>query len=245
MHSNQYTLIYAAVLSVLTAIVLAAAAEGLKSAQEANIALEKKANILRAVRFDSPERQAIEREYREHVREMVLSAAGGELPGVRPDEVDLKEELARQPADRRLPLYVYSGKNGRSYYIIPMRGVGLWGPIWGYVSLESDFNTVYGAFFDHKGETPGLGAEIAEQPFQQQFQGKKIRDDRQQFVSVSVVKKTDKISVGDQHRVDAISGGTITSRGTDAMLKNCIAPYLPYFDKISRNIAQKRRDPAL
>ena len=108
--------------------------------------------------------------------------------------------------------------------------MGLWGPIWGFVSLESDFNTVYGAYFDHKGETPGLGAEIAEEPFQHQFEGKKIMEDGK-FVSVNVLKTTYKSPLGPEHRVDAISGGTITSNGTDEMLKNCLAPYVSYFEK--------------
>ncbi len=115
-----------------------------------------------------------------------------------------------------------------------MRGVGLWGPIWGYISLESDFNTVHGAFFDHKGETPGLGAEIAEKSFQQQFEGKKIYNNDNSFVSVNVMKAAEKSELDPVNRVDAISGGTITSKGTDAMLKNCIEPYLAYFGKIKK-----------
>ncbi len=234
MHSNQYTLIYAAVLSVITAIVLAVAAEGLKPAQEANIALDKKSNILRAVRLAYDERTQIENTYAERVQEMVINAAGEPVSGVKTTDIDLKEEVAKTPENRRLPLYVYTEKEGKKYYIVPLRGTGLWGPIWGYISLQDDFDTVYGAFFDHKGETPGLGAEIAELPFQQQFQGKKIMSNEGQFVSVNVVKKTDKVSFGNEHRVDAISGGTITSRGTDAMLKNCTAPYLAYFEKIKK-----------
>ncbi|NBB19827.1 NADH:ubiquinone reductase (Na(+)-transporting) subunit C [Runella sp. CRIBMP] len=234
MHSNQYTLIYAAVLSVITAIVLAVAAEGLKPAQEANIALDKKSNILRAVRLAYDERTQIENTYAERVQEMVINAAGEPVSGVKTTDIDLKEEVAKTPENRRLPLYIYTEKEGKKYYIVPLRGTGLWGPIWGYISLQDDFDTVYGAFFDHKGETPGLGAEIAELPFQQQFQGKKIMSNEGQFVSVNVVKKTDKVSFGNEHRVDAISGGTITSRGTDAMLKNCTAPYLAYFEKIKK-----------
>ena len=231
MHSNRYTLIYATVLSVITAIVLAVAAEGLKPAQEANIALDKKSNILRAVRLSYTERGQIETTYAERVQEIVLDGTGKPLSGVTTSEIDLKEEVAKAPKERRLPLYVFTEKDGKKYYIVPLRGVGLWGPIWGYISLQDDFNTVYGSFFDHKSETPGLGAEIAELPFQQQFQGKKIMSEEGQFVSVNVVKKTDKVSYGNEHRVDAISGGTITSRGTDAMLKNCTAPYLAYFEK--------------
>ncbi|GAA4404244.1 Na(+)-translocating NADH-quinone reductase subunit C [Nibrella viscosa] len=235
MHSNRYTLIYAAVLSVLTAVVLAVAAEGLKPAQEANVALDKKSNILRAVRFSSEQRTDIEREYNTRIQEVVVDANGSEKAGIRAAAIDLKDEIGKTPEKRNLPLYVYSAEGGKTYYIVPVRGVGLWGPIWGYVSLEDDFNTIYGTYFDHKGETPGLGAEIAELPFQQQFQGKKIMSEDNQFISVNVVKKSEKSAVGTEHRVDAISGGTITSRGTDAMLKNCIAPYMAYFQKKKAN----------
>lgn len=234
MHSNRYTLIYATVLSVITAIVLAVAAEGLKPAQEANIALDKKSNILRAVRLAYTERGQIENTYAERVQEMVLDGTGKPLSSVTTAEIDLKEEVAKAPQERRLPLYVFTEKDGKKYYIVPLRGVGLWGPIWGYISLQEDFNTVYGSFFDHKSETPGLGAEIAELPFQEQFQGKKIMSDEGQFVSVNVVKKTDKVNYGNEHRVDAISGGTITSRGTNDMIKNGTAPYLAYFEKVKK-----------
>jgi Na+-transporting NADH:ubiquinone oxidoreductase subunit C len=233
-HSNRYTLIYATVLSVITAIVLAVAAEGLKPAQEANIALDKKSNILRAVRLAYTERAQIENSYAERIQEMVLDATGKPLSGVTTSEIDLKEEISKAPQQRRLPLYIFTEKDGKKYYIVPLRGVGLWGPIWGYISIQEDFNTVYGSFFDHKSETPGLGAEIAELPFQAQFQGKKIMSDEGQFVSVNVIKKTDKVSYGNEHRVDAISGGTITSRGTNDMIKNCTAPYLAYFEKIKK-----------
>jgi Na+-transporting NADH:ubiquinone oxidoreductase subunit C len=91
---------------------------------------------------------------------------------------------------------------------------------------------VYGSFFAHKSETPGLGAEIAEPAFQEQFRGKKIMGTNNAFVSVHVVKKAAKFDLGNEHRVDGITGGTITSNGTDKMLKVCIEPYLPYFEKL-------------
>lgn len=235
MHSNRYTLLYAAAISIVTAIILAVTSEGLKPAQQANVALDKQSTILRSVRFESTERKAIESTYAERVQELVLNSAGDVVEGVSPNVVRLKDEVNKAPEKRQLPLYIYSGDGGSKYYIIPTYGVGLWGPIWGYVALESDLNTVYGATFDHKGETPGLGAEISEAFFQEQFQGKKIMSESNQFISVNVVKPTDKVSFGDEHRVDGISGGTITSRGTDAMLKNCIEPYLAYFEKLKSN----------
>ncbi len=234
MHSNSYTLLYAAAISVITAIILAVTSEGLKPAQEANVALDNKSNILRSVRIASTDRATIENTYNAQVQELVLNSAGEVLPEVSARAVRLKDQINQAPEKRELPMYIFTAEGGKKYYIVPVRGVGLWGPIWGFIALEGDFNTVYGAFFDHKGETPGLGAEIAEKPFQEQFQGKKIMDDNNQFVSVNVVKKTDKVSYGDEHRVDGISGGTITSRGTDAMLKNCIEPYLTYFEKLKK-----------
>lgn len=243
MHSNRYTLIYAGVLSIITAIVLTVAAEGLKPAQVANIALDKKSNILKAVRLSFTKGQEIENAYAKGIQEVVLNSAGEVLTGLKINDIDLKKELSKPVKDRHLPLYIYTAQDARKYYIVPLRGVGLWGPIWGYISLQDDLNTVYGAFFDHKSETPGLGAEIAEIPFQQQFQGKKIISEQGQFVSVNVVKKTDKLNLSDEHRVDAISGGTITSKGTDAMLKNCTAPYLAYFEKIKNGSPSNQQAP--
>lgn len=234
MHSNRYTLLYASGLSIVTAIVLAVAAEALRPAQEANVALEKKANILRSVRLDFSDRQQIEQTYAERVRELVVDGTGRVVDGASVNDLDAEAALPSDPSQRRMAVYVYTHDDGRPYYVVPLRGTGLWGPIWGYVSLADDFDTVYGAYFDHKGETPGLGAEIAEAPFQKQFEGKKIRSTDGQFVSVRVLKAADKTPVGAEHRVDAISGGTITSRGTDDMLRDGIAPYLPYFDQLKK-----------
>lgn len=231
MHSNRYTFIYAIVLSVITAVLLAFASEGLKPFQDANIALDKKTSILRAVRVTDTERAAIEKIYAERVKALVVNNKGEELSGVTTDEIVLKDELAKPVDQRRLPLYIYTGDDGKKRYVVPLQGVGLWGPIWGYISIEEDFNTVYGAFFGHKSETPGLGAEIAEAPFQQQFQGKKIMGNDNNFVSVHVMKKATKSDIGPEHRVDGISGGTITSNGTDKMLKEWLEPYLGWFGK--------------
>ena len=111
-----------------------------------------------------------------------------------------------------------------------MVGSGLWGPIWGFIALESDCNTIFGASFDHKSETPGLGAEIRESFFEDAFIGKKILDQNNQFVSVDVVKGG--AEAGSYHQVDGITGGTITSDGVTNMLKSDLEVYNNYFDKI-------------
>lgn len=113
-----------------------------------------------------------------------------------------------------------------------MAGKGLWGPIWGYVAFDKDLNTVSGASFAHKGETPGLGAEISQAPFQQQFVGKRIFDEQNEFVSVRVVKPGMVDPGNVYYAVDGISGGTITSRGVDEMIDRTIKVYVPYFKAI-------------
>ena len=112
-------------------------------------------------------------------------------------------------------------------YVIPLRGSGLWGPIWGYVSLNDDFNTIYGAIFDHQGETPGLGAEITTDAFQDDFKGKTIFNEDGEFVSLIVAKAGE--NAPQQHKVDAISGGTITSKGLQDMLYDDLSAYLDFF----------------
>ena len=115
-------------------------------------------------------------------------------------------------------------KEGEIYYIIPLQGNGLWGPIWGYVSLKEDINTVYGATFDHKAETPGLGAEINTPVFEDQFKGKQMLDSNLSFVGIDV-RKGDASS---EYEVDGISGGTITSDGVEAMILDCVKAYVPF-----------------
>lgn len=236
MHSNKYTFLYAIGISVITAVVLAFASEGLRPRQEANIELDRKTSVLRSVHITTTDRDSIEMIYAQRVQAIVIDGTGKELTSMTPVDVVLKDELAKPGQARVLPLFIYTGADNDKKYIIPMQGVGLWGPLYGYISLEDDFNTVYGAYFSHKSETPGLGAEIAEAPFQNQFRGKKIMSEDNHFISVNVIKPSAKFSYGPQHRVDAISGGTITSTGTDAMLKNAIEPYLVYFNKLKKEI---------
>ncbi|MBN1950199.1 MAG: NADH:ubiquinone reductase (Na(+)-transporting) subunit C [Bacteroidales bacterium] len=127
---------------------------------------------------------------------------------------------------RHLPVYIVE-KEGKTYYVFPMQGKGLWGPIWGFISVEDDLNTVYGAVFDHKSETPGLGAEISQDFFEQMFRGKLLFQDKL-FKSISVVKGG--AAPDDVYGVDAISGGTITSKGVEAMIYDCLVDYTNFFE---------------
>ncbi|MBL7978529.1 MAG: NADH:ubiquinone reductase (Na(+)-transporting) subunit C [Bacteroidetes Order II. Incertae sedis bacterium] len=235
MHSNNYTFAFAAILTVIAAVLLAFASEGLRPQQEANVALEKRSDILRAVHAKPTNPNEVVTYYTQNVAELVINAKGETISGLKAFDLALKDEYEKPENERQLPLYVYTGKDGKKYYVVPLHGVGLWGPIWGYVSVKDDFKTVYGAVFDHKGETPGLGAEISTDMFQKPFEGKTIVDEQNNFVSVRVVKKGQKVEAGPAHMVDAISGGTITSNGVDAMLSKCLKPYLPYFEKLTSN----------
>ena len=140
----------------------------------------------------------------------------------------MKIEQRKPLEDQNLPVFVAANDKGENLIILPLEGKGLWGPIYGYISFLPDLNTIYGVTFDHKGETPGLGAEINTPWFESQFAGKKIFEgDR--FVSVKVLKSNEKPV--EDHSVDAISGGTITSKGLEAMLYDCIRKYEDFLKK--------------
>ncbi|MCG8373185.1 MAG: NADH:ubiquinone reductase (Na(+)-transporting) subunit C, partial [Balneolales bacterium] len=141
--------------------------------------------------------------------------------------VDLKKEHAKPVAEQKLPIFECE-IDGKVKYIIPLRGSGLWGPIWGYMSVEDDMNTIYGANFDHEGETPGLGAEISTSMFEEPFKGKKLFDGNGKFVSILVAKASEKAPI--EHKVDGISGGTITSKGLEKMLKDDLSAYKAFFN---------------
>ena len=143
--------------------------------------------------------------------------------------IDLGDELKKDIKDQKLPLYVSTLEDSSKCFIIPLRGKGLWGPIWGYIALKNDINTVYGAVFAHKSETPGLGAEINQGFFQEPFRNKKIFNENNEFVSITVKKGG--APEGSLHDVDGISGGTITSDGVTDMLKERVGRYLPYLEK--------------
>ncbi|MGQ1786559.1 MULTISPECIES: NADH:ubiquinone reductase (Na(+)-transporting) subunit C [unclassified Saccharicrinis] len=223
---NLYTVLYAVVMVVVVAAVLALVATGLKEKQDKNVEVAKKIDLLKSVGIASDATTAVKL-YDNHIGEntKVINMNGEEIKG-EAFAIDLAKELRKEPKDRNYPLYICNLDNGEEKLIIPLRGVGLWGAIWGYISIDSDKNTVYGATFDHKGETPGLGAEISKDFFETQFKGKTIFDNSGAFTSIAVLKGG--VSEGNPHAVDAISGGTITSNGVTDMLKECLEGYEKY-----------------
>ncbi len=229
-NKNSYTFLFAFVLVVVVAALLSFAATALKPAQQENIRLEKMQSILSSIN-EKVDRNAAGEVYAQFIVEEVVVRNGKPVSGVKAFDIDLAKELDKAPEERNAPLYV-AEKDGQRFYIIPVRGKGLWGPIWGYLSLEDDANTVYGATFDHKSETPGLGAEINTEDFTKQFKDKKMLMANGEFTGIKVTKKA---AVG-EHQVDGISGGTITSVGVEDMITDCMQSYIPYL-KETANIA--------
>jgi Na+-transporting NADH:ubiquinone oxidoreductase subunit C len=243
MFSNRYIFIYSAVLVVVVAVILALAATLLKPFQDKNIRIEKMQYILTSANIENNTENA-EDLYEKHVVEEIIINKEGEITHVyskgeflqgdkRAFDIDFKAELKKLKKGETADLPCFKiVKNTDTLMSFPMQGIGLWGAIWGYISLEKDFNTIAGSVFDHKGETPGLGAEISTAEFQKQFINKKIFDENENFVSVKLVKGGAKNSnILEEHAVDAISGGTITSNGTSNMIDSCLRIYIPFFQK--------------
>lgn len=211
-NSNTYIILYSTVMVVIVAVLLAVAALALKPRQDANDLNEKKRNILASLSAEGES-------YDQFIDAYVVDAEGQRTDG---DVFALLNDLPTAFAEGKFP--VFEARDGRM--VIPVTGNGLWGPIWGYVALEKDMNTVAGIIMAHKGETPGLGAEIATPKYQANFVGKTIFEG-DKFVSVTLRKGGAKDPA---HEVDAVSGGTKTSDGVTAMLYNSLSHYLPLLE---------------
>ena len=209
--SNVYIIIYSTVMVVVVAVLLAVAAMSLKDRQDANILNEKKNAILASL-------SATDQNYDEFINAYAVNAEGEMIEGE--DVFVLLQDLKGSFEQGKYP--VFEAQDGR--VVLPITGSGLWGPIWGYIALESDMNTVSGIVLDHQGETPGLGAEIATAAHQAMYQGKQLFEG-DEFVSITLKKGG--ASEGNTHEVDAITGGTKTSDGVSAMIKGSVENYLP------------------
>lgn len=229
-NSNVYIVIYIIVMVVVVGTALAYTAMSLRGRQQQNMDNDKKRQILAALHISVPT-DSIGAEYRQIVvDQFIVSSTGSKIEG---DAfgVDVAAQV-KLPADERLlPVYVAETPSAGLKYILPVYGAGLWGPIWGYVALDEDGSTIYGAYFDHQGETPGLGAEIAKPAFCNQFDGKHMIVDGR-LVPVAVVKKGMKYSGGEY--VDGVSGGTITSKGVGEMLRGCLVPYTAFLMSVNQ-----------
>lgn len=219
-NSDLYAILYSAVVVVIVAFLLAGVSSALKPMQDANVELDKKKQILASLNEKNlPDAAA--RYDALIVADPIINANG---------EVVAEEggfEVANDAvSENNLPLYV-AKIDGATKYILPMTGNGLWGAIWGYLALNDDCNSIYGVYFSHASETPGLGAEIAGDKFQKLFPGKKVYNEGGE-VALAIVKKVTDEAV----QVNAISGATITSNGVADMLKLKLAPYYNYLQSL-------------
>lgn len=229
-NSNGYTFMFAVILVVVVASVLAFTATSLQPTQRENVRQEKMQNILATVGIET-DRPGAQKLYDQYiVEELALNHNGEVMESKDAFEVDLAKELKKPVEEQVFPLYI-AEVEGKKYYVLPLRGSGLWNAIFGYISLKDDVNTIKGATFDHLGETPGLGAEITKEWFKKSFEEEKIFDSNGNLVGVSVVKGDIDASDKSDNKVDAISGATITGDGVSDMISERLKRYLPYFKK--------------
>lgn len=223
-NSNAYTIVYASVMVVVVAFILAFISSSLRNIQEANVANDKRGQILSALNIR--EVKNVEQKFGEVIlRDMIVNTKGEVLDSTGGFNVEAKDITAKNDADKKLPLYVAKVEND-TLYVLPLYGRGLWGGLFGYLALKKDFTTVYGSNYTHQSETAGLGARIVEQEFQEKFIGKiAFADTTFSKVSLGMSKKPEFPS----SEVDMITGATLTCNGMDAMFKDCLAPYKNYF----------------
>lgn len=246
MHSTSYIIKFVLIMTTVVALILSLMFTGLKDIHMKNEAIYNKQAILSAIQNDLDKplvemtQEDIQAVFDESIEQKVYNMNGEELSqeevealgytGGRAEDVNMEQEMKKPEEERVLPLYIYkSGDKER--YIASVRGKGLWDAIWGNIAFQDDLNTIAGVNFDHKSETPGLGAEIKDNAaWKDQFIGKKIFDNGE-FVSIDVVKGG--VVVPSEHKVDGISGATITADGVEDMLEDGLEDYLPVFEKMN------------
>jgi Na+-transporting NADH:ubiquinone oxidoreductase subunit C len=237
-------------MTVIVAFVLALMVSGLKDIHSENEAVYNKKGILSAVAVqlgkdvNSMSNKEVQEIFSKQIEQKVINIKGEDLT---PDQIkqatggsasnaeqlDMAKESKKPDEEKLLPVFIFTSGDSKKYNIVYTRGKGLWDEIWGYIALDSDLNTIAGQAFDHKGETPGLGAEIKDNKnWYGQFTGKKFYNTKGEFTSISVVKGGVKDPT---NQVDAISGATITGTGVDEMLERGVKYYEPYFQKIKNN----------
>lgn len=234
-NSNSYTIAYASVLVVIVAFLLAFVSSALKPTQDQNVELDKKKQILAALNIRGLESAAdVEAKYDEVVTaDMIVQADGSVLnEGKKKDEAGFTVSN-KDVNSENLPVYLC--KVGEEVkYVVPMTGRGLWGGLWGYMAVNSDLRTIYGAYISHESETAGLGSLIADEKFQKLFQGKHIYADSTAAEVALTVVKNGKVEEGKEaYQVDGITGATLTSVGVANMVNDGLQLYVGFFNSVA------------
>jgi len=241
--SNTYIIVYSAVLTIILGLLLSGSSQVLGPMQQEAIALDKKKQILGAVisadEIGSMTPQQVNEFYSKRISSTVVDLNGKEVSGMAAEKVEVAKDYKKAPDQRSYPVYTFhaEGKPDQvESYIFPLYGAGLWDAIWGYLALETDMNTIGGITLAHASETPGLGARITEGEVQARYIGKKIFDESGSLVAVQMMKGEGKDYSSDLHKVDGMSGATITANGVNSMLKGYMSHYEAY---IKSKSAQK------
>lgn len=233
-NSNTYQILYAAVMVLIVGTVLAFIYMALKPKQNENIANDTRKQIMSALHIATPSDDQVKETYEKYIIQDLLVDMEGNIVDSAHNvafDVDMKKNV--KLAERQLPVMKCRLDDGSIKYVLPVYGAGLWGPIWGYIAMNDDGNTIYGANFSHEGETPGLGARIADQDFQDKFVDKHLFKEGE-YKGVVVLKRGQKSTTGAE-QIDALTGATITSRGVSDMLADCLAPYEAFLKRLQGN----------
>lgn len=246
MHSTRSVIIFVLIMTTVVALLLAGLSSAWASRIKMNELIYAKKSTLAAVsnhlgdvEFEGISNEEVDNIFNSNIEQKVIDMSGNELTsteiealgykGGQAENVDILKEMKKPEADRVLPMFIYTKADGKKYYIVSATGKGLWDVIWGCVAIEDDMNTIAGVSFDHKAETPGLGAEIKDNAaWVRQFQGKKLYEDGA-FKSINVRKGGARDAT---YEVDGISGATITGDGVTEMLERGIKYYEPFFKNI-------------
>ncbi|TYP99523.1 Na+-transporting NADH:ubiquinone oxidoreductase subunit C [Tenacibaculum adriaticum] len=242
--SNLYTILFAIGMVLIVGALLAFTASSLRGNIDANKRIEKQQNILYAMGVNQNDEtnanfvstEIAEQEFTKYIKKQIVIEGDKITEDSQAYLIDVKKEQTNAKAGktRRLPLFV-GEKEGKMFYIAPIRGKGLWDAIWGYVAMDENM-VVQGAYFDHKGETPGLGANIKQRFFMDDFIGEHLLNEAGDFKGINVTKGNNdpKNENKTDNEVDAIAGATITGNGVTAMIKSDLNLYMPYFKTLKK-----------
>ncbi|TDI64151.1 MAG: NADH:ubiquinone reductase (Na(+)-transporting) subunit C [Bacteroidetes bacterium] len=238
--SNTYIIVFSIITTIILGGLLSVTSVGLAPRQKIQVELDTKKSILGAV-MEVKKTDDVLDIYDKRIESLVVDIKGNVVETdesgnpLIAEDVSIEKNFRKSPEDRLYPVFLFKGTgNEIEAYILPIYGNGLWDVIWGYVALDKDLNTIRGAVFDHKGETPGLGARISESEVQSRFVGRKVYDSDGGLVSVSMLKgEGNAAELLDDHHVDGLAGATITARGVNNMLLNYLEYYQNYLKKIS------------
>jgi Na+-transporting NADH:ubiquinone oxidoreductase subunit C len=242
--SNGYTMIFAVIMVLVVGSLLAFLASSLKPTIKENERIEKQQNILYAMGINENDGSSANfvstnvagQEFQKYIKKQLVIEGDKISENEDAYLIDIKKQKANAKSGqvRKLPLFV-GEKDGETFYVAPIYGKGLWDAIWGYISMDKNM-VVQGAYFDHKGETPGLGANIKQRYFMDDFMGEHLLSDTGVFKGITVAKGNNDPKNEDKtdYEVDAIAGATITGDGVSAMIKKDLAMYVPYFKTLKK-----------